>query len=389
MSADDNPEPLIRWLDEHQAHITTDALRTMEHGLEWFSRLDAQERSWVTVVVQQGIDGFRDWLAQPRRASAPSLFEAAPQALTRRISLRQTVELVRVAIGVVEDAINALTPSDARGLLELAVLQYSREIAFAAADVYARAAESRGSWDARMEALVVDAVVRAETDESLLSRASALGWLTGQGKDSAVCVVVGAALPDADSTDQLRRAADRTGLSALVATQGTHLVMILGGAGVADEQAAVRAVAAFEQYFGQGKIVVGPPVADLASAYISARAANSGVRAAVAWPDGPRTIAASELLPERALAGDGHARRELSQTIYQALADAGGDLLTTCSAFLGQGGSVEGTARALFVHPNTVRYRLKRIHEVTGYSPSDPRGGYVLRLALTLGRLRG
>jgi DNA-binding PucR family transcriptional regulator len=39
------------------------------------------------------------------------------------------------------------------------------------------------------------------------------------------------------------------------------------------------------------------------------------------------------------------------------------------------------------VHPNTVRYRLRRIHEITGFSPLDPRGGYALHLALTLGRL--
>ena len=48
---------------------------------------------------------------------------------------------------------------------------------------------------------------------------------------------------------------------------------------------------------------------------------------------------------------------------------------------------MEATARALFVHANTVRYRLRRIHEVSGYSPTDPRDAYALRLALTLGRL--
>ena len=62
--------------------------------------------------------------------------------------------------------------------------------------------------------------------------------------------------------------------------------------------------------------------------------------------------------------------------------------METCVCFFDQGGSIEASARALFVHPNTVRYRLKRITEVTTYSPTDPREGYVLRLALTLGRLR-
>ena len=48
---------------------------------------------------------------------------------------------------------------------------------------------------------------------------------------------------------------------------------------------------------------------------------------------------------------------------------------------------MEATARDLYVHANTVRYRLKRIQDVTGYSPTDARDAYVLRLAVTLGRL--
>ena len=57
-----------------------------------------------------------------------------------------------------------------------AILLYSREIAFAAADVYARAAEARGLWDARLEALVVDSILSGEYDDALPSRIAALGW---------------------------------------------------------------------------------------------------------------------------------------------------------------------------------------------------------------------
>jgi hypothetical protein len=41
----------------------------------------------------------------------------------------------------------------------------------------------------------------------------------------------------------------------------------------------------------------------------------------------------------------------------------------------------------LFVHPNTVRYRLKRIADFTGRDPTVPRDAYVLRVASTVGRL--
>ncbi|MDD6791924.1 MAG: helix-turn-helix domain-containing protein, partial [Thermobifida fusca] len=62
-------------------------------------------------------------------------------------------------------------------------------------------------------------------------------------------------------------------------------------------------------------------------------------------------------------------------------------LLDTLSVYLEHASSLESTARMLFVHPNTVRYRLSRVAELTGYVPTDGRGSFVLRVALTLGRL--
>jgi DNA-binding PucR family transcriptional regulator len=41
------------------------------------------------------------------------------------------------------------------------------------------------------------------------------------------------------------------------------------------------------------------------------------------------------------------------------------------------------------VHPNTVRYRLRQVADLTGFSPSDPRDAFVLRIALVLGRQSG
>jgi DNA-binding PucR family transcriptional regulator len=100
-------------------------------------------------------------------------------------------------------------------------------------------------------------------------------------------------------------------------------------------------------------------------------------------------VTSDDLLPERALSGDGHARRQLVQEVFRPLAEAGSSVLETVTAFLDHGGSVEGTARAMFVHANTVRYRLRRAAEVTGLSPGDPRHAYTYRVALTLGRLSG
>ena len=84
-----------------------------------------------------------------------------PRDLVRAVSLRRTVELVRIAITVAEEDLPSLAVDAAETIaLRDSLLRYSREVAFAAASVYAAAAETRGAWDARVEAAVVDGVVR-------------------------------------------------------------------------------------------------------------------------------------------------------------------------------------------------------------------------------------
>jgi DNA-binding PucR family transcriptional regulator len=139
--------------------------------------------------------------------------------------------------------------------------------------------------------------------------------------------------------------------------------------------------------FGDGPIVIGPTVPHLFAAGRSARAALSGLNAARAWPDAPRPVLADELLPERVLAGDAPARRALIDRVYRPLSSAGGALFETATSYLDGGGGLEATARVLFVHPNTVRYRLGRIATVTGYDLSHAREAHTVRLALAVGRL--
>jgi len=377
---------IARRLQKSVGSLTTAALARMERDMPWFRQLSAEDRSWIGLIVQAGITAFVTWYRDPEPGSpvTAEVFGVAPRALTGVVSLHQTVGMVRMSIEVVEEnVVGAVGEQDAASVRE-AIIRYAREVAFATAEVYAKAAEMRGAWDARLEALVVDSVLRAEADETVRSRASALGW-EARGD---VVVVVGRA-PDAaigpgreSVIDDVRRAARHARMDALCAVQGDRLVVVLGGVDNPD-----KAGASVAQHFGDGPVVIGPVVPDLVHANISARAAVAGLRAASGWPAAPRPVTSDDLLPERALAGDGHARRRLVTDVYVPLLEAGSATLDTVTEFLDHGGSIEGTARAMFIHANTVRYRLKRATEVTGLSPSDPRQAYMYRVALTLGRL--
>lgn len=365
--------------------MATACLTAMEQRLPWFRKLSADQRAGVLLVTQTGVTNFVAWLGEPAQTIplTAEAFRNAPRDLARRLSLRQTVELVRVAIEVFEQRLPRLAADDREHQLLLeGVLRFGREIAFAAATVYANAAESRGAWDARLEALVVDGVVRGETDDSVVSRSSALGWDPGLR----VTVLVGSAPPEngAEPLPPLRRVATRLGRSVLVGVQGTRLVALVSGELAADSEDALR----FAEAFAQGPVVIGPVASSLATAHASARDALQGLRAVAGWADAPRPVRAADLLPERALAGDQDAHTQLLDTVVAPLTRAGGELLRTLACYLDGGGALEPCARELFVHPNTVRYRLRRVSEVTGRQPSDPRDALTLRVALVIGRLR-
>ena len=362
--------------------LSAAAMRRLDDDLEWYRALPAEDRSWVGLVAQAGITAFVTWFAEPTRPphGVGDIFAAAPPELTRSISLQHTLQLVRVVVDVVETHSDRLAaPGDEREVRE-AVLRYSREVAFSAAEVYARAAEVRGAWDARLEALVVDALVRGDVDDALRSRIAALGW-SGRGSTLVMVGTTTSALDDVRAAE-LRRATRRAADDALVGIQGDRLVVFLGGEG--DLRAAA---ATLLPRFGPGPVVIGPVVGDLTDSARSARAALSGLLAAPAWEQAPRPVQADELLPERVLIGDVTARTALVAQAYAPLAASPGSLLETLSAYLGTGRSLEAAARTLYVHPNTVRYRLRRVSDVTGWDPLDARESYVLQTALALGRL--
>ena len=376
-------EETIRRIEQASGALATQAVAQMDDTLAWFRALPADQRSWVTLVAQAGVAAFVEWLRSP--TDVPRLtgdvFGAAPPELTRSVTLRQTVEMVRVMIGVVEDRVPSLSPPGESAAVVTSILTFSREIAFAAARVYAGAAESRGAWDARLEALVIDGLVRgtesAESDPS--SQAAALGWR----HSGPITVVVGAA-PARDTLvtlNDVHRSARRSGLDCIAGVHAGRLVVVLGGG---DD--AAKAAAGVLSEFGSGPVVTGPVAGDVADAGSVTQEALGALAVVSAWPQAPRPVAAADLLAERAVAGEDRARAHLIEEVYAPLA-ASGTLLSTVSAFLDSGGALEATGRALFVHPNTVRYRLRRVADICGQSPLDARGAFVLRLALTLGRL--
>jgi hypothetical protein len=387
-------ERTLAWLRNLSGELSTRTLQRLDETLPWYGEMPPGRRSAVGLVAQAGIASFTRWFEDPSSTPwiASDVFGAAPRELLRSVSLQQTLQLIRVVVEVVEERVK-----DGDDSLREAILLYSREIAFAAADVYARAAEARGLWDARLEALVVDSILSGEYDDELPSRIAALGW-HGHGE---VAVLVGTSPPMLD-VDLLRRAARHQDADVLIGVQGSRLVVVIGRAEDPDapqpaegEESASKAdlvpfldiAGALEPGFGEGHLILGHTVPSIVDAAKSAKAALAGFAVAKAWKRLGRPALADDLLPERALAGDPLARATLIRRIYKPLQNHSTELLTTLRTYLDNGRSLEATARELFVHPNTVRYRLKRVGEVIGWDATGSREALILQTALIIGAI--
>ena len=134
----------LTWLRRISGDIASVTIKRLEDTLPWYADMPPARRSAVGLVAQAGITSFIQWYEDPTSTPwiAADIFAAAPRELLRSVSLQQTLQLIRVTVEVTEERVAG------RGAdLREAILLYSRDVAFAAADVYARAAEARGLWD--------------------------------------------------------------------------------------------------------------------------------------------------------------------------------------------------------------------------------------------------
>jgi DNA-binding PucR family transcriptional regulator len=232
--------------------------------------------------------------------------------------------------------------------------------------------------------LVVDSILSGEHADEINSRVAALGWRA----NGSVIVLIGN-LPTNFDADQFRRAARKAHSDVLIGIHGDRLIVVLGH--VAEQNAETKSftskVGELEPYFGGGTIVIGPTVRDVSSATISAKAALSAFAVIRNSTKNQRVIHADDVLAERALAGDTLAKQTLIEKVYLPLSATSAELLETLTAYLDSGRSLEATAKLLFVHPNTVRYRLKRISDVIGWDATGAHEAFVLQVAMVLGSL--
>lgn len=257
------------------------------------------------------------------------------------------------------------------GLLAEAIFAYIDELSADSVEGYAQAQrEQEGERQRRRRELL--ALLLSDPpapDAEIRSAAQAAGWRLPRS-----------AAPLAVAEQDLGRVGRRLSADALVATiRGTGCALVSGASGptrAAELERATRGVTA----------ALGPtvPRAELSEAWSITSAALRAVEAGAIEADG--LLEAEAHLPELVLFESGGLAERLARRRLAPLDDltpAGrARMEETALAFVQHGGNAAAMARALHLHPQTIRYRLGRLRELFGEELTDPDGRFELELAL-------
>ena len=258
------------------------------------------------------------------------------------------------------------------GLLAEAIFAYIDELSADSVEGYAQAQREQEGERQRRRRELLALLLRdpAAPDTEVRPAAQAAGWRLPR-------TAAPLAVPESD----LARVGRRLSADALVASVGGIGCALVSAPGRAELERATRGLTA----------ALGPavPRSELAGAWSLASAALHAAEAGAIEPQG--LILAEDHLPELLLFETGDLAERLAKRRLAPLEELTparrARMEETALAFVQHGGNAAAMARALHLHPQTLRYRLGRLRELFGDSLADPDARFELELALRSARL--
>ena len=349
-------------------------------------------------AIEDRFGNLRAWAGPGRPDPYPKDGPEGREALLRRAlaapgPLRDGERLVCVArlAGAAVGVVALSDPGRTAGDAERVAMEHSATVL---AMEVARLQGLGETETHRRSRLALDLVAGADPS-SILNRAQALGY--DLGRPHRVIAVEGRRQGDMDAFfGAVRRAAADARLGSLLAPRARD-VIVLADAEVPWER--FRALVAAELHGARCRIGVGRSYQGLADFPRSCREASVALRIQKAVRSREQVTLFEQLGVYQVLgtAKDTSAVERFVRQWLGALMDYdavhGTQLVITLSEYLDAGGNYDASARALSVHRSTLKYRLKRIREVSGHDLAIPDTQFNLQFAArawrTLQALRG
>jgi PucR C-terminal helix-turn-helix domain len=263
------------------------------------------------------------------------------------------------------------------GLLAEAIFAYIDELSADSVEGYAQAQREQEGERQRRRRELLALLLRDPPADEAETRAAAQAAGRRLARSAAPLAV-----PEAD----LSRVGRRLPADALVGSvDGVGCALVSGAASPSRAAELRRATESVTSALGPAV-----PRRELGSSWTLAKAALRAAEAGVLAGPGPMLVEdhlAELLIFESAGLADRLAERRLAP--LTELTPAGRTRMEeTALAFVQHGGNAAAMARALHLHPQTIRYRLTRLRELFGDQLDDPDARFELELALRSVRSR-
>ncbi|SDS65430.1 PucR family transcriptional regulator [Actinoplanes derwentensis] len=355
-----------------------DAVRDIASAISVFSAEDEKgdkfERD-VRTAVQVALDRFLDLPGTDEPALPPRIREVfvalgaaearenrGPETLLASLRIAGRL-LLRTATGALDEQ-RAVSVAEVVELSD-ATNTFIDELAAACTDGLARQLREQAGEGDRRRRQVADLLLRGGSSPDVVREAAAgIGW-------PSIGVIVPVLLP----ADQARDARFRFGADGVVAERGRDAVLLLRAGPRADRPALAEAL-------HDRAAVVGPAL----NWTEVPQAVSLAERTAELVGPGPVPVFVDDHFATLALRGEPGALAVLTArrlAPLTGLRDSQREaLLVTLSSWLRHWGSRTAVSGELFVHPQTVSYRLNRLRELLGDDLDDPRIRFELQLVL-------
>ncbi|MER7166275.1 helix-turn-helix domain-containing protein [Micromonospora sp. NPDC000207] len=273
----------------------------------------------------------------------------------------------RLLLRTASESLAGLRPVDTRELIDLAdaVSAYVDELTAASTDGYAQQLREQAGEGDRRRRHLAELLLRGDgLAEAVETAATRVGWSD-----------LGAVVPVLLPQDEARDARFRYGSDALVAERGRDAVLLLRAGARTTRVRLVEVLA--------GRSAVVGPALDWSRVPAAVRLAE--LTAETTGP-GPGPVFVDDQLTALTLRGETGALAVLTDRRLAPLArlrpGQRDSLMSTLYAWLRHWGSRTEVAAELFVHPQTVSYRLGRLRELYGDALEDPAARFELLLVL-------
>jgi DNA-binding PucR family transcriptional regulator len=387
---------LKRSMDIHQ-RLTTVAVSG--EGQEGIARA-VHELTGYPVAIEDRYGNLRAWAGSDQPDPYPKDPPERREELLRRVlaevtPVRDGGRLIAVAQprGDILGVLVLVDPAGTAGEHEVVALEHGATV------LAMELARLRGLAESelRLRRDLVEELLAGTDEDSALARAQALGY--DLERRHRVVVVEGRGLAGADDDaffHAVRRSTRDLDVGSLLVGRGSTVV-VLAHRDV--DWDTLRAAVLGELGGGRCRIGTGGcchRVGDVPRSYREAQMALK-IQAGSGAPDG--TISFDDLGVYRVLSRVPDTKeveqfvRDWIGPLLEYDARRQSELVKTISAYLECGGNYDATAQALVVHRSTLKYRLQRIRDLTGYNLNDPDTHFNLQLATrawaTLEAMRG